>query len=78
MWRRRAWIVGVHGPAVRRTVSPTRTTVFMLPPVSGTSGSGSGTTRRHAATIVCEHPAPCPEDEDERDDLAEVLERAGA
>jgi hypothetical protein len=31
-WRRNAWIVGVHGPAARRTVFPTRTTAVMLPP----------------------------------------------
>src|SRR3954468_335622 len=31
-WCRSAWIVGVHGPEPRRTVSPTRTTGVMLPP----------------------------------------------
>ena len=28
---KRDWMVGVHGPAVRRTVSPTRTTEFKVP-----------------------------------------------
>src|SRR5690242_8233308 len=32
-------MVGVHGPAARRTVSPTRTTAVMLPPDRTSSGS---------------------------------------
>src|ERR1044071_1685094 len=36
-WRSSAWIVGVHGPDARRTVSPTRTTAVMLPPARTTS-----------------------------------------
>src|SRR6185312_4280897 len=50
MWRRSAWMVGVHGPVVRRTVSPARTTMFMWPPGSGTSASGPSAMRRHRAT----------------------------
>src|SRR6185369_4283817 len=38
-WRRNAWIVGVHGPAVRRTVFPTRTTAVMFPPARISSRS---------------------------------------
>ncbi|MFD0596215.1 hypothetical protein ACFQZ4_31400 [Catellatospora coxensis] len=42
-WRSRACTVGVHGPALRRTVSPTRTTVLTFPPRSGISvGSWKG------------------------------------
>jgi hypothetical protein len=36
-WRNNACTDGVHGPTLRRTVSPTRTTVLTLPPRSGTS-----------------------------------------
>src|SRR5262249_18695187 len=36
-WRNSEWTAGVHGPALRRTVSPTRTTVLVFPPRSGIS-----------------------------------------
>src|SRR3982750_636359 len=36
-WRSRPCTAGVHGPALRRTVWPTRTTVLVLPPCSGIS-----------------------------------------
>src|SRR5256886_12635793 len=36
-WRSSAWTAGVHGPTLRRTVSPTRTTVLVFPPSSGIS-----------------------------------------
>src|SRR5947207_5812915 len=36
-WRSNACTAGVHGPTLRRTVSPTRTTVLVLPPSSGIS-----------------------------------------
>src|SRR5881628_641419 len=35
--RSSAWTAGVHGPARRLTVSPTRVASFMLPPMKGTS-----------------------------------------
>src|SRR6266849_3371860 len=35
--RRSAWTAGVHGPARRLTVSPTRVASFMFPPMKGTS-----------------------------------------
>jgi hypothetical protein len=35
-------MVGVQGPAVRRTVSPTRTTEFSVPPLRGNSVSATG------------------------------------
>src|SRR5437899_10008111 len=35
--RSSAWTAGVHGPTLRRTVSPTRTTVLVFPPISGIS-----------------------------------------
>src|SRR6266542_1589282 len=34
-WRSRAWTAGVQGPALRRTVSPFRTTKEVFPPWSG-------------------------------------------
>src|SRR2546423_1388848 len=36
-WRSSAWTAGVHGPTLRRTVSPTFTTVLVFPPISGIS-----------------------------------------
>src|SRR5256714_12605419 len=36
-WRSSAWTAGVHGPTFRRTVSPTRTTALVFPPMSGIS-----------------------------------------
>src|SRR3954471_19732625 len=39
-----AWMVGVHGPVARRTVSPTRTTAVMFPPASTTSSPNSSLT----------------------------------
>src|SRR5689334_13714920 len=36
-WRSRAWTAGVHGPALRRTVSPERTTTEVFPPWRGIS-----------------------------------------
>src|SRR5690349_21354623 len=38
-WRSNECTAGVHGPALRRTVSPMRTTVLVEPPRSGISGS---------------------------------------
>src|SRR5689334_8527938 len=38
-WRMNAWTVGVHGPAARRTVSPTRATAVMFPPARTSSRS---------------------------------------
>src|SRR6267143_3797665 len=35
--RSSAWTAGVHGPARRLTVSPTRVASFMFPPMKGTS-----------------------------------------
>src|SRR5438477_467605 len=35
--RSNACTAGVHGPTLRRTVSPTRTTVLVFPPISGIS-----------------------------------------
>src|SRR6516164_6973925 len=50
-WRMNAWIVAVHGPAPRRTVSPTRTTVVMLPPARTSSCS----------PVIARSSAPSPE-----------------
>ena len=36
-WRSSECTAGVHGPELRRTVSPTRTTVLVFPPMSGIS-----------------------------------------
>ena len=47
-----AWIVGVHGPDVRRTVSPTRTTAVMLPP-DRTTSSMRGPYRRRTPRPRC-------------------------
>ena len=40
-WRNKACTAGVHDPAARRTLSPTRTTSVSPPPSSGVSSSGS-------------------------------------
>src|ERR1051326_7814810 len=49
-WRSRLCTAGVHGPALRRTVSPTRTTVLVLPPSRGISGYVTGETLREPCT----------------------------
>src|SRR5262245_54283067 len=51
-WRSRACTAGVHGPALRRTVSPTRTTVLVFPPSSGIS----------CCVTRCLSPRTCPSD----------------
>src|SRR6266508_5604070 len=53
-WRSRAWTAGVQGPALRRTVSPFRTTKEVFPPWSGISCcvTPALSIRRHLYRVV--------------------------